>query len=293
MARIFVPGLIDLVLADTLGEITQLADDARMDRRFEAKGPLVNRLLAGRIRRVLQVDGKPLPSVAPRGDEDRAREQAALEARLSAAASAFASGSGLDELAAFVRGEKPEAEAGPLVQQVVGRAFAEDFAADASTWADARVLDAAPRSFNPFLLLFWALTGRVGRARGRLFNGTHSGAGVHATGIAVHNLVRGIEAMRKIWADPASRANWSAPAVVAHCIFAPPQVVRQALRAGSSPVAPFGEGGLALLRLEKASSTDPGPESAFLTHTWSRCPAHSWVPALLSGVWERARSGPA
>ena len=39
-----IPGLIDLVQADARPEIRGLADDARLDRKFELRGPLINRL---------------------------------------------------------------------------------------------------------------------------------------------------------------------------------------------------------------------------------------------------------
>ena len=63
-----IPGLVDLIRTDARSEIRDLAVDGRLDRRFEARGPLVNRILLQRVRSVLRVDGVPLPSVAPRGD---------------------------------------------------------------------------------------------------------------------------------------------------------------------------------------------------------------------------------
>ena len=44
-----IPGLIDLVRADTRSDIRGLANDSRLDRRFEARGPLINRILVERI----------------------------------------------------------------------------------------------------------------------------------------------------------------------------------------------------------------------------------------------------
>src|SRR5262249_41319380 len=83
MGRWFrIPGLVDLIRGDAAPDIRILAGDSRLDRRFEVSGPLINRLLAGRVRRVLQVDGAPLPSVAPRHDTQRAQSQEALRLRL-------------------------------------------------------------------------------------------------------------------------------------------------------------------------------------------------------------------
>ena len=81
-----IPGLIDLVQADTRADIRGLADDARLDRKFEPRGPLINRLLVLRIRNVLRLAGVPLPSVAPRDDARRMRAQEELRRRLDPAA---------------------------------------------------------------------------------------------------------------------------------------------------------------------------------------------------------------
>ena len=81
-----IPGLIDLVRADTRADIRGLADDARLDRKFEPRGPLINRLLVLRIRNVLRLADVPLPSVAPRDDARRMRAQEELRRRLDPAA---------------------------------------------------------------------------------------------------------------------------------------------------------------------------------------------------------------
>ena len=56
-----IPGLIDLVQADARPDIRGLADDTRLDRKFELRGPLINRLLVLRIRSVLRLAGAPRP----------------------------------------------------------------------------------------------------------------------------------------------------------------------------------------------------------------------------------------
>ena len=42
-----IPGLIDLVRADARADIRGLADDGRLDRKFEPRGPLINRKVVG------------------------------------------------------------------------------------------------------------------------------------------------------------------------------------------------------------------------------------------------------
>ena len=85
MRSIRIPFLIDLKRVESEPDIRAMAQDQRIDRDFVSRGPLVNRLLAGRVSGALRVDGKPLPSVAPRGDAERARSQAALHKRLDPA----------------------------------------------------------------------------------------------------------------------------------------------------------------------------------------------------------------
>ena len=57
-----IPGLVDLIRADTRSDIRGLANDARLDRKFDPRGPLINRILVLRIRNVLGIAGTPLPA---------------------------------------------------------------------------------------------------------------------------------------------------------------------------------------------------------------------------------------
>ena len=90
--RYRIPGLIDLTFVSDPEEIRTLAADPALDRRFERRGPLVNRLVAGRIRRWFQVDGRPIPPLSPRGDADRAARQKCLAGAASSPAPASRSG---------------------------------------------------------------------------------------------------------------------------------------------------------------------------------------------------------
>ena len=112
-----IPGLIDLVRADTRSDIRGLANDSRLDRRFEARGPLINRILVERIRNVLRIDGVPLPSVAPRQDAERVRTQDALRRRLDpSGATPLWDDETIAGLVGVVRG-RGGSELGPATQQ--------------------------------------------------------------------------------------------------------------------------------------------------------------------------------
>jgi hypothetical protein len=295
MSRISVPGLIDLLRVDDSAAIEELAADARIDRRYERRGPLINRIVFGRIRDVLQLDGEPLPPVAPRGAVRPAAAQAALEARLDALLAAGGDlgigSAAIDPLVAFVRGEGRAGNAGPIAQQAVGTLFDPDYVADHDSWSAARVLGAAPSNLNPLRLLIWGLFRRVERARA-LLAGKVGGdpSGLHATGVAIHNVVSGLVEMRKVYAS-ATRHQQSTAAVVARCIIPPTQVVRQATEAGSAGAGKFTASTLILLRLKKANAASPGYDTAFMDGMWSACPARRWIPALFARVWEKAIGG--
>jgi hypothetical protein len=291
MSRFRIPALVDLFTVSDPAQIADLASDPRLDRQYVNKGPLLNRIVTGRIRKVLSLDGKPLPSVAPRGSERPTPAQAALEARLNPIAAALdAADPSVQALARYVRGEGPASAAGPLAQEAVGRLFAPDFKGDAQSWAAAKVLDQAPRTFNPFLLIWWSLTGAVAKARHELAKKVgHDRSGVHGIGVAVHNFPPAFSRMRALYADPSARRRLTPEAAAAQCLVAPQQVVRQPTRAGASLAGEFGDATLILLQLNAANARSPSPEMAFMTQTWARCPAHAWVPALLAAVWRAAQ----
>lgn len=284
-----IPALVDLLRTDSPELIDALAANDRLERRFDDTGPLFNRILARRIRRILQVNGAPLPPVAPRDSPGRAARQAELEAALAPVPGRLPCDEAqLEGLTAYVLGRSAPQAPGPLVQEVVGRLFVPDFRGTAETWEAARLLDAAVRSLNPLRQLIWLLTGRVERAR-RLLAERVAGdpAAVHSIGIAVHNLVRSFERMRELAAGPDTVRRLSTEAAVTLCLAAPDSVLRQAVAPGVTTAGSFRRGTIVLLRLEAARARSLRRDVAFMTGSWSRCPAHRWVPALLTTIWDR------
>lgn len=285
-----IPGLIDLLRVDARPDIRGLASDARLDRRFEPRGPLINRILVHHIRSVLRVDGVPLPSVASRHDARRASAQELLQRRLDPGGpTPLWDDETIAGLAGAVRGNPGAPEIGPAAQQAVGRLFVPDYRGSEESWDAASVLDTAVHTRNPLRSIFLQLSGRLRRSRellSKLVGGDI--AGVHATGIAVHNLVRGFERMRELWRERRWRSPASADAVVAQCLFAPPNVLRQASMPGATVAGTVRPGTLVVLELEAARERAPGPDVAFMAGNWAQCPAAAFVPALLRAVWERA-----
>lgn len=285
-----IPGLVDLIRVDASSDIRVLADDGRLDRRFERRGPLINRILLGRLRRVLRVDGAPLPSVAPRGDAQRAQAQETLTRRLDPAGrTPLWDEETILGLVGALRGTPGAPALGPATQHAVGRLFVADYRSSSKSWAAAVTLNTAVQTRNPLRALFLNLSGRLKRARALLAELVGGDlAGVHATGIAVHNLVRGFERMRELWSEPHRRVRSAADAVVAQCLFAPPSVLRQATMPGATVAGAVRPGTLVMLQLDAARERRPGPDVEFMVGSWAHCPAAAFVPALLRVVWERA-----
>jgi hypothetical protein len=286
MRSIRIPFLIDLKRVESEPDIRAMLADQRLDRDFVSRGPLVNRLLTGRINGALRVDGKPLPSVAPRGDAERARSQAALHARLDPAKGPLWDAETLARLVAAVRGSAGADTIGPAAQQAVGRLFNKAYVGDAESFAAAKDLDDAVRTANPIRLFKLKLMGQLRRSR-RLLTERVNGdlAGVHGTGIAVHNIAHGLERMRELWRTPPRPATDDA---VNACVFAPQRVLRQATTKGGTLAGEVRPGTLVLLELEKARGSAPGTETVFLARTWAECPAGAFVTALLRAVWDAA-----
>ncbi len=285
MARpLRIPGLIDLLRVRSAAEIRMLADDPRLDRRFEATGPWLNRVVAGRLRAFFTEGGKRLPGVAARDDAVRKAAATSVE-RAFAAAPTTAE---IAPLVAYLRGEQPSLAVGAAVQQILAERFRPEAHADADTWRAAERLDAAPRA-NPLRLLLWWFWGEPDRSRTRLASLVDGdGAGIHAIGVAVHNLVEGLNRMRALVRDPALVRSLSTEAAVARSLPAPPRVLRQATAAGTTAAGSFEPGTLVVMELEAARGAAPGPAVTFMAGTWSACPAGAWVEALFHQLWREA-----
>lgn len=288
--RIRIRGLVDIVRLDEPAAISAYSDDVRLDRDFAGAGPLLNRWLARRVRRNLHVDGALLPAVAPREYPGRAKSQADLEEELATRlADGSAASEHVDRLASYVRGEQAEEMLGPTAQEAIGRLFAAGYRGTDETWRAACILDAAPRTMNPFRALAWALTRAVARSRRTLAAAVGgSPAGVHATGIAVHSLVRSLKAMREVWRESGSRDGLSADAAALRSLRAPETVLRRWSAPATTAHGDILPGALTIFELDRARARRPGPEMTFMAESWTRCPAHRWTATLLRQVWERA-----
>lgn len=276
------------------GEITALARDPRLDRKFAASTCPVNWLLVKRSLKVLSFGGRRFPTMLPREDEQRARKQQELWSRLSERAAAIKDGPDeLEPLANWICGVGPEAAVGILVQQLLGRLFSSQFIATEESWDAAKTLVAAPRSKNLPKMAWWCVSGKVRRAKRLLASMVADDlSAVNAIGIAAHNVVKSLRHMRVLYADEAKRWALSDEAAAEQSLFAPVSLYRQATGAGQLGECRFPENSLFVLAIGEACRQPGGRSLVFMDDTWSRCPANVWVPAMLQGVWKRARSLP-
>lgn len=178
---------------------------------------------------------------------------------------------------------------GQVAQEAIGRIFQKDFVGTPETWEAAKIVDGAPRSFNPVRSIRWRLAGEPERSR-RLLSDSVGGnpAAMHAVAIAVHTLVRSLEAMRDLWRQPGCRSL--SPEVAAfRALRAPRSVVRRWSARAMIPEGEVWPGTMVVFDLETANRRQPGDRFAFMAGSWSECPARQWTTALLRSVWSQAQ----
>jgi hypothetical protein len=271
-------------------EIKGVANDPVIDRYFETRTCPMNWFLLKRTLSVLSFRGRRFPTMEPRDCATRARAQDELWRRLNDQAESVKAGPiSLEPLAEWVRGVGSDTEAGIRMQQLLGRLFRNDFTATEESWAAALVLVAAPRSSNLPKLCWWFVTGKVRRAK-RLLAGMVGDdlSAENAIGIAIHNVVKGLHHMRSLYADASLRNALSAEAAAGQCLYAPVSVYRQSRAQGTLMGKAFSKNSLFVLNIGAASQLGGGRSLVFMEESWSACPASSWVPAMLEGVWRRA-----
>jgi hypothetical protein len=289
MKRTKFSGVLDVIEVDDPDQIRALANDERIDRQF-ALHPTVNSLILKKTLSTLSYSGVRFPTMTPKGDTLRSKNQDALWDKCNLKAAALESGTeSLTDLVHWVRGDDANIEPGILVQQAVGCLFSDQFKATRESWAAALTLDSAIRSKNFLKMFWWKITGKIDKAK-RLLAGMVNNdlSGVHGTGVALHNIVASIRLMRTYYADEKLRRSLTPEEAVDKCLSPPPVVLRQAKAPGEVSGCPFSKYSLLLLKLGEGDKNKQSKDLIFMTGSWSRCPAEKWVPALLAGVWKRA-----
>lgn len=271
-------------------QIRDISNDPNFDRDFDQSVSPGNRTRLQKMLWVFSVNGQRFPTMRPHTDPVRAAAQDELWSKLDAIAGQIKSGPvELEPLAEWVRGNGAAEKIGPMVQQSVGRLFVQDFTSTNESWAAACMILEASGSSNGMKMLWWRVSGKLERAK-KLLSSMVDGDlfAVNGIGVALHHIVDGLHRMRQIARETGTRAQWTTEAVVDECLFAPGSVVRLAKADGTVGGCPFKKGKLFILSLGTASKGRANRDLVFLSQSWSRCPADTWVPALLEGVWRRA-----
>jgi hypothetical protein len=285
-----IPGFANVIEVNDPQAIKALANNPLVDRQFDTPTCPLNWFILKRSLSVLSIRGHRFPTMEPRNLASRMSAHDQLWSRLNAKASGIKAGpQALAPIADWVKGAGSDAEIGILAQQVLGRLFREDFTATQESWAAALVLVAAPRTWNLPKLVWWFVTGKVRRAKSLLAGMVGNDlSAVNAIGIAVHNLVKSLRHMRSLYANAASRDSLTPETAAAQCLRSPASVYRQSTAQGTALGITFPKHSLFIFNIGIASQCSGGRALIFMEDTWSRCPASTWIPAMLEGVWRRA-----
>jgi hypothetical protein len=292
MKRHRIPGVLDVFEVSDPQEIEAINSDSRFDRKFDSGTCPLNWLLLKRSLSVLSYAGNRFPTMKSRDSVARKSDQQALWDRLNLKVPQVRLGpEELEPLSDWVRGDGDEESVGLRAQQLLGRLFSETFVATPESWYAAITLVRAPRSSNVFKLVWWKLSGKVRHAKRQLAGMVNNDlSAVNAIGIAVHNLVKCLRRMKSLYSDKNLRMTLSPPDAVNRALAAPVSVYRQATVAGELKGCPFSDGSLFILNIGEATRMEGAGRLVFMRESWSSCPAESWVPAMLEGVWLRANA---
>ncbi|KRR01374.1 hypothetical protein [Bradyrhizobium valentinum] len=288
---ITIPGIIRLVLVKKPDEVVAVNDASMVGRSLSGRGGVMNRWIAAKLAVFRAPDGDIWPAFRDQLDPLRAARQAALEVALSNVGPLLQRiAPEIAELGSYVRNGVARRNTGVIVQQAVGRLFFTDYAASEESYDAARTLQTWLSAWP--LRAYWIRrSGALQASLDRIMDLSRGDmACAHATALAMENLVKSVELMRRLARHGDNLAKIEPQDALAHSLRAPVRVVREArdkVRAG--PVW-LPSRSLVLLAVESARRQHPVPSFAFFASAWNRCPAHSIVPALLAGVWQAARA---
>ena len=289
--RLRFPPFLDIVLIDDPVQMQRLDNERVISRELLPVGGWLHRILHERIYRTLAVGSTPLPAFLGRDDKERARHQQSLALHLSSSADPPLDADAMHTLARYVAGMDPNVDVGVVVQQLVGRIFIRDYVATPDSYAAAKVIAAWPKA-GPLRAFWWRWSGRLRRAKALIWKlANEDPQCIHATALAVHNLVDGLDRMRALLQDASERRRLSPEQAAAACLVAPSLILRSCLEETRVPFLrkPLHRGTLLAFRLEKMHEGTSNDALALARERWNQCPAHELVPRLLAEIWTAAR----
>lgn len=293
--RLRFPWLVDVALVSNPAEMAWLNNEPVIDRAFTGGGGWLNRLVARRVSEVLATPGgQRLPVFVRQGDRSRSDAQAALETDLTTRAGGAApfDRDTVATLGRYVAGEDLDTPIGVTVQHIVGRLFDPAYEATRESYAAARVVASVVSAcpITAIRALWWLRTGRFAESRDLIWKlAGNNPQAIHATGIAMHNIVESVERLRTLarkdgpWhltpAEAAARGLVTPPALLREC---------RAPTGWKKPLPSLRRGTLVVFRLKAMHTGTASNDLALSREEWSECPAHALVPRLLADVWREA-----
>lgn len=298
-------GLASLVIVDDDREIDDLIDHPALVRDFEARGPVINRMLVTRLNREFRIDGHIMLSMASRRSAARERNQAELAEKLDHFATVNGwSGEAIQALSLYVAtghdfdGAKAAlayVTAYPFLQNAevsdTGEPFERDRFADLFGHYECLSQARRPGSLRGFCA---RLTGGDKRARRALLeamNGDENG--LHAVAVTLDNSVPILQNMRRLTLKLTDSRRKRIPFHWLDTRTAPQIVLRQIKEAYSLPhleerVPAYT---LFLLRMKRSMREDTPAGFEFAVGHWSACPAQRYLRAMFAEVWRQSRLG--
>ena len=291
--RISIPFILDIVFIDDAAQMSELNGQWHISRELSGSGGLVARAIHSRIYRTLRVGETPLPVFTAREYPGRESRQKQLELELDdlAAGGLALQRRDIQKLADYVTGKARDVNVGAAVQQIVGRLFEAGYAATQESYEDAKIIDEWPRC-NPLRALRLRWTGRLSQAKERIWRKGHQDTHfIHATAIAMHNIVAAIENMGRLMEKTQGQIEMSAEEVVRRCLVAPPRLLRQCMEETRLPFLKkqLRKGTLVIFELKKIHQAVGRNGPAFMEGEWSQCPARTVVPRILEEVWKAGK----
>jgi len=285
--RLRLPNLLDLLLVSDPAQIQWLNQHEHVTRALDPTQGVLHRVLHRRMRDDLGFRGELLPVFRARGDVRRAQRHKELEVELRELRGM--PGKERDLISSYVSGQKEVREIGEAVQQWCGQLFSGRYKSTLETYEAGKLL-AGWMSAPPWKTIHARLSGRLNRAKAVLEAAAeHDLFCVHATSIGMENLARTVRKLRKAARDE-DQQLLSADAVIREYLSVPPAVVRGCTHDIDAPFlpSPLTPRTLVVLLVGRAYVASGDLDVAFLSDSWSACPARKVVPEMLRAVWHAA-----
>jgi hypothetical protein len=285
--RLNIPKVIDLVLVSDAEQIAWLNQHPAISRPIDPSRSWLHRILDRRLGLDLAFDGEPLPVFQQRADERRSERQKLLYAAFEALRGL--PGEEVDLIADEVSGRKSLPEIGVVVQQWCGRLFTDRYRSTQETY-DAGRLIAGWASAPPWRTIRDRWSGKLAQAQSVLAtaagNDRHC---VHGTSIGMENVARTVRKMRNVSANPDKKPA-SSDEMLRECLVAPPAVLRGCDAVVGAPFldTPLTPRSLIVLLVARAYAATGDLDVAFLSDSWSACPARRVIPEMLRIAWRTA-----